>query len=57
MSNTNANKTEIQEIKSVPNDRVPAKVEQMKASTRYVSHRVIPENGETSTIEVTVCRG
>ncbi len=54
MSNTNANETEIQEIKGVPNDKIPAKVKQLKASTRYVSHEVIPENGDTSTIRVTV---
>ena len=54
MSNTNANETEIQEIKGVPNDKVPAKVAQLQASERYVSHKVIPENGDTSTIEVRV---
>ncbi len=54
MSNTNANETEIQELTGVPNDEVPAKVAQLQASERYVSHRVIPENGDTSTIEVTV---
>lgn len=57
MSNTNApntNETEIQRITGVPNDEVPAKVIVLQASPRYISHTVIPENGDTSTIEVTV---
>ncbi len=57
MSNSNApntNDTELQRLTGVPNDVVPAKVAMIQASTRYISHTVIPENGDTSTIEVTV---
>lgn len=45
--------TEVQVISGVPNDQVENKVAQLKASDRYVSHQVFPENG-TSRIEVVV---
>ena len=51
---TNANDTEVQTLTGIPNSEVAEMVEDLKADPRYIKHRVIPENGDTSTIVVTL---
>ena len=50
---TNADDTEVQRLTGVLNAEVPAMLEDLRADRRYISDRVIPEHGDTSTVEVT----
>lgn len=53
---TSTNDTVIQRLVGVPNEQVATRVPLLQADPRYISHRVIAENGDTSTIEVTLRR-
>lgn len=54
MSSASTQATEVQILGPVPNNEVAETVRIAKASARYISHKVIPENNTTSRIEVTV---
>jgi hypothetical protein len=54
MTSVSPHGTELVVLSKVPNDRDNEIVRQLPATDRYVSHKVLPENGATSRIEVTV---
>lgn len=46
-------KTEVQVMHGIPDEDVERTVRLLKADTRYVDHKVIPEGGGKNTIEAT----